>query len=66
VNSFAETKVKKQSAIHLTAGKWSVHLRSLGRSACRRWIYDRSCDARLVHSQTYGYLPRAEHCNCPL
>jgi len=39
--------------------------RSLGCSACM-WIYDRSCDARLVQSLTYGYLPSAEHCHCPL
>jgi len=67
VNSFAETKVKKYSAIQYTLQKckWGAYLPSLGSSACR-WIYDRSCDARLVQSQTYGYLPSTEHCHCPL
>jgi len=40
--------------------KWGAYLPSLGRSACR-WIYDRSCDFQLVQSQTYDYLPSAEH-----
>jgi len=45
--------------------KWGAHLPSLGHSACR-WIYARSCDARLVQRQTYGYLPSAEHWQCRL
>jgi len=45
--------------------KWGAHLPALGHSAWS-WIYDRSCDAQLVQSQTYGYLPSAEHCYCPL
>jgi len=45
--------------------KWGAPFPSLGRSACRS-IYDRSCDARLVQSQTYGYLPSAENCHCTL
>jgi len=63
VNSFAGNKVRELYT--LQECKWGAHLPSLGRSACR-WIYYRSCDARLVQSQTYGYLPSAEHCQCPL
>ena len=65
MNSFTENKVKKSRVLYtLQECKWGAHLPSLGNSACR-WIYDRSCDARLVQSQTSGYLPSAEHCHCP-
>jgi len=63
VNSFTENKVK--IVYTLQECKWGAHLPALGRSACR-WIYDRSCDAQLVQSQAYGYLPSAKHCHCPL
>jgi len=58
------TKVKiVESYIHYRSA--SEVLPSVGHSASR-WIYDRSCDAPLVQSQTYGYLPSAVHCRCPL
>jgi len=66
VNSFAENKVTiVERYTPYRSVKWGADLPCLGRSACR-WIYDRSCDARLVQSQTYGYLPSVEHCHCPL
>ena len=65
VNSFAENKVKIVVLYILPECKWGAQLPALGHSACR-WIYGRSCDARLMQSQTYGYLASAEHCHCPL
>ena len=65
VNSFAENKVKIVKCYTSYTPKCGAHLPSLGHSAWR-WIYYRSCDARLVQRQTYGYLPSTHHCHWPL